>query len=224
MISRVPSDATRSEAQTPAALRPRRAICVYCGSASGTGPAYVAAAQTLGRDMAAAGYGLVYGGGGIGLMGEVARAVRGAGGHVLGIIPGFLREREVHFKDTSELIVTKDMHERKMLMFERADAFVALPGGIGTLEELIEQMTWAQLGRHFKPIVIADIAGFWRPLLTLLDHMEAEAFLRKPFMGGGGGRALYDIVTDPSQIVPVVTEQLRVLPPCIGSQDIKDRF
>ena len=203
--------------------RPERAICVYCGSASGSDPAYTAAALTLGRSIATAGFGLVYGGGGIGLMGEVARAVLEAGGHVLGIIPGFLQVREVHFKDASELIVTKDMHERKMLMFERADAFVALPGGIGTLEELIEQMTWAQLGRHAKPIVIADISGFWRPLLTLLEHMETEAFLRKPFMDSGA-RALYEIVEKATDIVPRITALLSTAPPNPAGEDIKERF
>ena len=203
--------------------RPRRAICVYCGSASGSNAGYTAAAQTLGASMAAAGFGLVYGGGGIGLMGEVARAVRGAGGHVLGIIPGFLQAREVHFKDSSELIVTKDMHERKMLMFERADAFVALPGGIGTLEELIEQMTWAQLGRHAKPIVIADISGFWRPLLTLLEHMETEAFLRKPFMDSGA-QALYEVVEKVTDIVPRITALLSAAPPNPAGEGIKERF
>ena len=206
------------------ASRPGRAICVYCGSASGSNPAHIAAAQNLGQSMVAAGFGLVYGGGGIGLMGEVARAVRAAGGHVLGVIPGFLQAREVHFKDASEMIVTKDMHERKMTMFERADAFVAMPGGIGTLEELIEQMTWAQLGRHGKPIVIADIAGFWRPLLTLLDHMQSEGFLRKPFMETAE-RSLYEVVEDASAVVPKIIASLagQQMPGPAGAK-ISDRF
>ncbi len=155
-----------------------RNICVYCGSGNGRDPAYVDAARTLGRTMAEAGLGLVYGGGSLGLMGETARAVLGNGGHVTGIIPQFLSEKEQMLRDVQELIVTDDMHQRKRLMFERADAFVALPGGIGTLEELIEQLTWSQLGRHTKPIVVANINGFWQPLLALLGHMRDEAFIR----------------------------------------------
>ena len=203
--------------------RPARAICVYCGSASGGDAAYAVAARSLAGSMVAAGFGLVYGGGGIGLMGEVAQAVRDAGGHVLGIIPGFLQAREVHFKNASEMIVTKDMHERKMLMFERADAFVAMPGGIGTLEELIEQMTWAQLGRHGKPIIIADIGGFWRPLLTLLDHMQSEGFLRKPFMEAGD-RPLYEVVSEATAIVPAIERLLAPATADWSFDNIKDRF
>ena len=140
-------------------------ICVFCGSGPGRNPAYVAAARTLGRAMAEAGVGLVYGGGSLGLMGETAKAVLSGGGRVTGIIPTFLTDRERMLKDAQELIVTKDMHERKMLMFEKSDAFVALPGGIGTLEELVEQLTWSQLGQHRKPIVLVDIEGFWQPFL-----------------------------------------------------------
>ena len=155
-----------------------RSICVFCGSSPGDDPRFMEGARALGLDMARRGIGLVYGGGGTGLMGEVAQAVREGGGHVTGIIPGFLRQREVHFTEASEMIVVTDMHERKRLMFERADAFVALPGGVGTLEELVEQMTWAQLGQHDKPILIADIAGFWKPLLLLLAHMRQTRFIR----------------------------------------------
>jgi uncharacterized protein (TIGR00730 family) len=138
--------------------RPSRmpTICVYCGSNTGKNEAYVAAARTLGRQMAEAGVGLVYGGGGLGLMGEIARTVLAHNGHVTGIIPEFLSKKERMLKDADELIVVKDMHQRKRLMFDRSDAFVALPGGIGTLEELVEQLTWAQLGRHDKPIVLLE--------------------------------------------------------------------
>lgn len=153
-------------------------ICVYCGSGPGRNPAYIKAANTLGSAMAARGIGLVYGGGSLGLMGEVARGVLAAGGRVTGIIPQFLSGREHMLRDVQELIVVDDMHQRKRLMFERSDAFVALPGGIGTLEELVEQLTWAQLGRHQKPIVLADIDGFWQPFLGLLGHMRDEAFIR----------------------------------------------
>jgi uncharacterized protein (TIGR00730 family) len=155
-----------------------QSLCVYCGSGQGARTIYGEAARTLGRDMAKAGIALVYGGGSIGLMGVLARAVLAAGGSVTGIIPGFLQARERPFDDLTEIIVTEDMHERKMLMFERADAFVALPGGVGTLEELVEQMTWAQLGRHQKPVLIANIDGFWDGFIKLLQHMRRERFIR----------------------------------------------
>ncbi len=128
--------------------------------------------------MAQDGVGLVYGGGNLGLMGAVARAALDAGGRVCGIIPEFLKSRELMLAEAQELIVTPDMHTRKRMMFERADAFVALPGGIGTLEELVEQLTWAQLDRHSKPVLILDVGGFWRPLLSLLAHMRENGFIR----------------------------------------------
>jgi len=158
--------------------RAARNICVYCGSGLGLNPAYREAARTLGAAMARNDIGLVYGGGGLGLMGEVARATRDHGGRVMGIIPGFLVEKEAMMRDVDEVIVTEDMHERKRLMFERSDAFVALPGGVGTLEELVEQLTWVQLGRHTKPVIVANIDGFWTPFLALLTHMKATAFIR----------------------------------------------
>jgi uncharacterized protein (TIGR00730 family) len=154
-------------------------ICVYCGSGDGKGQVYLDAADALGRDMAKRGIGLVYGGGSLGLMGQVARGVLAGGGHVTGIIPHFLQTKEKMLKEVQELILVDDMHQRKQLMFERADAFVALPGGIGTLEELVEQLTWAQLGRHTKPIVLANIDGFWSPFLKLLAHMRDESFIRQ---------------------------------------------
>lgn len=156
-----------------------RNICVFCGSSSGADVKFHEAAVALGADMARRGVGLVYGGGGTGLMGAIARSVVDGGGHVVGIIPGFLRQREVHFTGATEMHIVNDMHERKRMMFERADAFVALPGGIGTLEELVEQMTWSQLGQHEKPILLCDIAGFWRPLLSLLAHMRQAQFIRE---------------------------------------------
>lgn len=154
-----------------------RNVCVYCGSSSGTEPHFAAAAEELGRRIGEAGFGLVYGGGDRGLMGQVARATLEAGGHVTGVIPEFLQKRECPLSEAQELVVVPDMHTRKRIMFERADAFVALPGGIGTLEELVEQLTWVQLGRHTKPVVIADIRGFWRPLLSLLAHMRSAGFI-----------------------------------------------
>lgn len=153
-------------------------VCVYCGSGTGTNPVYSDAAVTLGRALAEADIQLVYGGGSIGLMGTLARAVLDAGGSVTGIIPRFLQNRERPVDPLTELIVTEDMHERKMLMFEHADAFVALPGGVGTLEELIEQVTWAQLGRHAKPVLLANINGFWNALIQLIDTMRRERFIR----------------------------------------------
>ena len=160
------------------ASRRIRNICVYCGSNIGTNPAYAAAARQLGQSMAKERIGLVYGGGGLGLMGELARAVLADGGRVTGIIPAFLSVKERMLRDVTELVVVDDMHQRKKLMFDKSDAFVALPGGIGTLEELVEQLTWAQLGRHKKPILILNIKGFWDPLRALLDHMRRLDFIR----------------------------------------------
>lgn len=154
-----------------------KSICVYCGAATGADAVYLETAIALGRLLAAEGIRLVYGGGGVGLMGATARACAEAGGKVTGIIPDFLLGKEQAFDHAHELIVTRDMHERKRLMFERADAFVALPGGIGTLEELIEQLTWVQLNRHSKPVMVLNVANFWDPLLTLLDHMQSTGFV-----------------------------------------------
>lgn len=155
-----------------------RNICVYCGSSPGADPVFKEAAETLGRIMAAEGIGLVYGGGGNGLMGVIARTVREEGGHVTGIIPEFLQRREHRYDGAQEVIVVPDMHTRKRMMFEKADAIVALPGGVGTLEELVEQLTWVQLDQHAKPVVIADVNGFWRPLLDLFAHMRNNGFIR----------------------------------------------
>jgi uncharacterized protein (TIGR00730 family) len=155
-----------------------RTVCVYCGSGSGRAPAYAEAARAFGRILAQSGIGLVYGGGSLGLMGEIARSVIHHGGHVTGIIPGFLSEREHMLVEAQELIVVDDMHQRKQLMFIKSDAFVALPGGLGTLEEFVEQLTWSQLGRHAKPIVLLNVEGFWDPLLKLFDRMGGQGFIR----------------------------------------------
>ena len=159
-------------------MRILNSVCVYCGSGLGNNPVHAEAARLLGTAMAESGVRLIYGGGSVGLMGTVARSVLEAGGMVTGIIPEFLRSRERPMAELTELIVTENMHARKMLMFERADAFVALAGGVGTLEELVEQMTWAQLGRHKKPVLLANIDGFWNPLIRLLDGMRREQFIR----------------------------------------------
>jgi hypothetical protein len=135
-------------------------------------------------------------------MGEVARATLEGGGRVIGIIPAFLTEKEKMMRDVDELIVTDDMHERKRLMFERSDAFVALPGGIGTLEELVEQLTWVQLGRHSKPVIVANIEGFWNPFLSLLRHMKTETFIRP------GLDLSFTVVDAAAKIVPAVRASL----------------
>ena len=153
------------------------AVCVYCGSSPGTDPAFVEAARRFGRILAADGVRLVFGGGSVGLMGALADAVLDHGGAATGIIPQFLTARERPRRLAQELIVTRDMHERKREMFEHADGFVALPGGLGTLEEVVEQLTWAQLGRHKKPILFANINGYWDPLLALIEHMRALEFV-----------------------------------------------
>ena len=173
-----------------------RRLCVYCGSGPGRDPAYMAAARALGHAMAHAGIGLVYGGGSLGLMGETARSVLQHGGVVTGIIPEFLGTKERMLDEVTDLVVVKTMHERKQLMFERYDGFVALPGGIGTLEELAEIMTWSQLGRHAKPVILCNIAGYWSPLVALFQHMQDEAFVREPI------RQLVQTVDSAEAVVP----------------------
>jgi uncharacterized protein (TIGR00730 family) len=155
-----------------------RSICVYCASGPGNVPAFLDAATSFGRILAAEGIHLVYGGGSVGLMGALAEAVLDNGGTVTGVIPEFLVNREHMLLRVQERIITRDMHERKRMMFEHADAFVALPGGIGTLEELVEQLTWAQLGRHKKPILALNIEQFWDPLCALIDQMRRMDFIR----------------------------------------------
>jgi uncharacterized protein (TIGR00730 family) len=158
-----------------------KTVCVYCGSGPGNNPRFLEAASALGKILAENGIRLVYGGGSTGMMGAIATSVLDHGGSVTGIIPEFLNTRERMLTRVQELVVTPDMHERKRLMFERSDAFVALPGGVGTLEELVEQMTWQQLGRHSRPVLLANIDGFWEPLLALLTHMRATQFIRPEF-------------------------------------------
>ena len=155
-----------------------KSICVYCASGPGNDPAFMEAATKFGRNLAENGVRLVYGGGSVGLMGALADSVLDHGGAVTGVIPDFLVNREHMLLRVQERLITRDMHERKRVMFERADAFVALPGGVGTLEELVEQLTWAQLGRHKKPILILNVARFWDPLCQLLDQMEKLDFIR----------------------------------------------
>lgn len=177
-------------------------ICVYCGSGSGRNPAYAEAARAFGRLLAENRIGLVYGGGSLGLMGEIAHSVLRHGGHVTGIIPGFLSERERMLVEAQELIVVEDMHQRKQLMFAKSDAFVALPGGLGTLEEFVEQLTWSQLGRHTRPIVLANIDGFWDPLLALFERMKAVGFIRK------GLNLHLQVVARIDDIIPAIARAL----------------
>ena len=151
-------------------------LCVYCGSSIGVDPAHRAAAGRLGRLMAERGVRLVFGGGRIGLMGVLADAVLAAGGSVVGVIPGHIEEREIGHPDVTELLVVDSMHERKHKMFELADAFAVLPGGLGTLDETLEIITWRQIGLHDKPIVVVDSDGYWAPLEGLLEHVIAGGF------------------------------------------------
>ncbi|WP_267353650.1 MULTISPECIES: TIGR00730 family Rossman fold protein [unclassified Methylobacterium] len=181
-------------------MAPVRTVCVYCGSGFGRDPAFRAAAEVLGTAIAQAGMRLVYGGGDVGLMGAVARAALEAGGHVTGIIPDFLQAREHMLADIQETVVVPDMHTRKRLMFERSDAFVTLPGGIGTLEELVEQLTWAQLGRHRKPVVLVSVAAFWAPLLALFEHMRGHGFIRE------GLDLSYLVTGEAAEVVPLLRE------------------
>ena len=153
-----------------------RNICVYCGSGPGRNKAFAEAARDFGRILADENIGLVYGGGSLGLMGETARSVIRHGGRVTGIIPAFLSAREHMLLEAHELILVDNMHQRKHLMFMKSDAFVALPGGLGTLEEFVEQLTWSQLEQHQKPIALFNIDGFWDPLLTLFGGMKSEGF------------------------------------------------
>jgi len=178
-----------------------RSICVYCGSSPGKGTAYLEAAHTLGRAMGKAGMRLVYGGGAKGIMGAVAQATAEAGGSVMGIIPRFLMNKEASeaaLARLDDVVVTENMHARKHRMFEESDAFVALPGGIGTLEEIVEIMTWAQLGRHRKPMVFGNVDGFWNPMMALMEHMKREGFLHSAHM------LQPLLVDDPADILPAV--------------------
>ncbi|WP_306256662.1 TIGR00730 family Rossman fold protein [Pararhizobium sp. IMCC21322] len=181
-------------------------ICVYCGAGSGTDPAHMAAATALGRILAEEKIRLIYGGGTIGMMGAVSKAVLENGGQVTGIIPRFLLDMEASHEELErldELILTEDMHERKRTMFDKADAFIALPGGIGTLEELVEQLTWAQLGRHKKPVLLANINNFWQPLIELISHMQEEAYIREGF------EVNFLNSDDVEQIVPLLRKTAR---------------
>src|SRR5688572_26615417 len=172
-----------------------RRVCVFCGSNSGSNPAYIEAARHLGRLFAGEGIALVYGGGSVGLMGEVADAVLGAGGEVIGVIPHALWAREVGHRGLTDLRIVDTMHERKAMMADLADAFIALPGGLGTLEEIFEIWTWAQLGLHRKPVGFLDVKGFYAPLMQFLDRAAVERFLKEEH------RAIAVIERDPALLL-----------------------
>src|SRR5215207_2789374 len=193
-------------------------ICVYCGSGAGGDPAFLDSAKTFGHALAEHGIGLVYGGGQIGLMGTVAHAVLERGGHVTGIMPDFLKSREKLLDHVQETIIVPDMHTRKRLMFEKADAFVALPGGIGTLEELVEQMTWAQLGRHNKPVLLLSIKGFWKPILVLLAHMREQGFIRP------GLELNYLVAERVEEVIPMLEASARRVGLVTNEDLIEQRF
>ena len=182
-----------------------RRVCVFCGSSPGTRPAYAEAARATAAALLERGIGLVYGGGDVGLMGTVADAVLAGGGEVIGVIPEALVTREVAHLEVTDLRVVGSMHERKALMADLADGFVALPGGLGTFEELCEILTWSQLGLHTKPCGVLDVEGFWAPFLALLDHAVDEGFIRADHR-----RLLVDD-TDPARLL----DRLESAPPVV---------
>jgi uncharacterized protein (TIGR00730 family) len=184
-----------------------RRICVFCGSRAGTGSAYRDAAEATGRTLGQRGIGLVYGGGGVGLMGVIAAATLDAGGEAIGVIPDALRRTEDVRTDLTELHIVNSMHERKALMADFSDAFIALPGGFGTYDEFCEILTWAQLGIHHKPIGLLNVVGFFDPLLAMFEHAIAEGFVRPE------DRRLFVVETQPAALIdrlagwPVVVQR-----------------
>ncbi|WP_437685354.1 TIGR00730 family Rossman fold protein [Sorangium sp. So ce176] len=179
-------------------MRTLSRICVYCGSNPGASPAYREAAVRLGELLAARGIGLVYGGGRVGLMGAIADAALARGGEVTGVIPHFLNQREIEHRGLTELHVVETMHERKAKMAALSDAFIALPGGIGTLEELFEVWTWTQLGSQEKPVGLLDVQGYYRPLTAFLDHVVSEQFMKS------GHRAVLQVADDAEELLALL--------------------
>lgn len=178
-------------------------VCVFCASAAGASPVYLEAARELGQRIAEHGYGLVYGGATVGAMGAVADAALTAGGEVVGVIPDVIREREIDHKGLTELHVVRTMHERKAMLAERADAFIALPGGYGTMDEFIEIVTWAQLRIHAKPCVLVNVNAFWNGLLAFLDHCVAEGLILPE------NRRLVQVARDPEDALSIVERTWR---------------
>src|SRR5678816_1651381 len=178
----------------------RQAICVFCGSSHGADPIYTQAAQQFGTALTREGFDLVFGGGGVGLMGEVALSVSKGGGKVLGIIPGFLRHLEPPLEVSSQIVITDSMNERKARMFAASDGFAILPGGIGTLDEFAEVLTGAQLRQHAKPIVLINIKDYFAPLRALLDHFVAHGF------AGAGINSLYEVAPTVEDAIKIFTD------------------
>jgi len=172
-----------------------KAVCVYCGSATGARPVYAEAAKAFGRALVAADLSLVYGGGRVGLMGLIADEVLAAGGRAVGVIPELLLAKEVGHTDLTELHVVPDMHERKKKMADLSDAFVAMPGGVGTFEEFFEVYTWAQLGYHQKPVGLLDVNGYFDPLMSMLRHTIEEGFMRAPYLD------IIQIAAEPGEMI-----------------------
>lgn len=177
-----------------------KSVCVYCGSCPGDDHAFMETGRKLGKMLAEEGVELVFGGGDVGIMGATANAVVEAGGRVTGIIPKFLREVEIPSDRIQELIITDSMHERKHDMYERSDAFVVLPGGIGTLEEVIEMISWAQLRQHAKPIILVSINNYWDPFFAMLDHVIEHGFARPEIRG------LYHVVDRYEEVLPSIRQ------------------
>jgi uncharacterized protein (TIGR00730 family) len=179
-------------------MTPLTSLCVYCGSAFGSNPRHREAARRLGQLMAARHVTLVYGGGRVGLMGTLADAVAAGGGTVIGIIPRHLEQKEVGHRGLAELHIVDSMHSRKAMMFDRSDAFAILPGGLGTLDEAFEMLTWRQLRLHDKPIILIDIDGYWQPLLTLIDHVIEQSFAT------AASRRLFTVVSDVDEVLDCI--------------------
>ncbi|WP_193172995.1 LOG family protein [Nisaea nitritireducens] len=192
-------------------MKEKKSICVFCGSSGRVDEAFRQAATQFGTLVGEKGYDLVYGGGHVGLMGIAADAALASGASVLGVIPKFLQDYEVGHEGLNELVVTDNMHDRKRIMYERSDAFVILPGGLGTMDETFEVVTWTQLGLSKKPVVIANINGFWDPLLTLVDHLVATGFAREE------NRAIIQVANSVEEVFPLVA----AVPVTHGSVDSK---
>lgn len=183
------------------------AVCVFCGSRDGKNLKFLNASKTLGRQCAERKIRVVYGGAGIGMMGAVAQAALDAGGDVTGVVPKFLTEMEPQLDSLTDIVLTETMHERKIKMYEESDAFVIMPGGIGTLDETMEILTWRQLEVHDKPVIIANLENYWAPFLTLMDHVIGEGY------AGENVRDLYRTVSTVDEILPAIQEDLAALPP-----------
>jgi hypothetical protein len=203
----------RASARAPGSADRPYTLCVYCGASNRADPAFYDAAAALGRGMAARGWRMVYGGGRVGLMGAAAEAALAGGGEVIGIIPGFLHEAEVGHHGVTSLEIVESMHERKLRMFELSDAFCVLPGGLGTLDETFEILTWRQLGLHDKPIVLANLNGFWDPLLTLLQSQVSFRLVREEharmMVAADGIEGVFEALGRRGQAAAAATSKLR---------------